>query len=125
MCKCNGRNCDVARYQWHCVADAIVWPGRPMIYLQKRTSAGQGRRIGARPFLKHMGFISHTYLSGSLSKGVRMSDADKNDTAGSGGIRANRRTIIKGVIASGAVGAAGYLAYNRYGGGLGRAKGSV
>ena len=54
-----------------------------------------------------------------------MSDADKNDAAGSGGIRANRRTVIKGVIASGAIGAAGYLAYNRYGAGLGRAKGSV
>ncbi len=54
-----------------------------------------------------------------------MSDADKTDPAGSGGIRANRRTVIKGVIASGAVGAAGYLVYNRYGSGLGRAKGSV
>jgi aerobic-type carbon monoxide dehydrogenase small subunit (CoxS/CutS family) len=52
-----------------------------------------------------------------------MSDSDKTDAAG--GIRANRRTVIKGVIASGAVGAAGYLVYDRYGAGLGRAKGSV
>jgi hypothetical protein len=55
-----------------------------------------------------------------------MSDADKNAAAGSGGIRASRRAVIKGVIASGvAVGAAGYIVYDRYGSGLGRAKGSV
>jgi len=54
-----------------------------------------------------------------------MSDADKNAT-GSSGIRASRRTVIKGVIASGvAVSAAGYLVYDRYGSSLGRAKGSV
>ena len=48
-----------------------------------------------------------------------MSDADKTDAAGSSGIRASRRTVIKGVIASGvAVGAAGYIVYDRYGGGF-------
>jgi aerobic-type carbon monoxide dehydrogenase small subunit (CoxS/CutS family) len=55
-----------------------------------------------------------------------MSDADKTDPAGSSGIRASRRTVIKGVIASGvAVSAAGYIVYDRYGSGLGRAKGAV
>jgi aerobic-type carbon monoxide dehydrogenase small subunit (CoxS/CutS family) len=55
-----------------------------------------------------------------------MSDTDKNAAAGSGGIRASRRAVIKGVIASGvAVSAAGYVVYDRYGSGLGRAKGSV
>ena len=53
-----------------------------------------------------------------MTKGDRMSDADKTDAAGSSGIRASRRTVIKGVIASGvAVGAAGYIVYDRYGGG--------
>ena len=55
-----------------------------------------------------------------------MSDADKTDPASSPGLRASRRTVIKGVIASGvAVSAAGYIVYDRYGSGLGRAKGSV
>jgi aerobic-type carbon monoxide dehydrogenase small subunit (CoxS/CutS family) len=54
-----------------------------------------------------------------------MSDADKTDP-GSSGLRASRRTVIKGVIASGvAVSAAGYIVYDRYGSGLGRAKGAV
>jgi len=53
-----------------------------------------------------------------------MSDSDK--TNATGGIRASRRSVIKGVIASGvAVSAAGYIVYDRYGSGLGRAKGSV
>jgi len=44
-----------------------------------------------------------------------MSDSDSNQT-GSSSIRATRRTVIKGVIASGvAVSAAGYIVYNRYG----------
>jgi aerobic-type carbon monoxide dehydrogenase small subunit (CoxS/CutS family) len=55
-----------------------------------------------------------------------MSDADKTDPAGPSGLRASRRTVIKGVIASGvAVSAAGYIVYDRYGSGLGRAKGAV
>ena len=55
-----------------------------------------------------------------------MSDADKTDPTGSSGLRASRRTVIKGVIASGvAVSAAGYIVYDRYGSGLGRAKGAV
>jgi aerobic-type carbon monoxide dehydrogenase small subunit (CoxS/CutS family) len=50
--------------------------------------------------------------------------SDKPDP-GQSGIRASRRAVIKGVIASGvAVSAAGYLVYNRYGSG-GRAKGAV
>ncbi len=43
-----------------------------------------------------------------------MSDSDSNKTDSS--IRASRRTVIKGVIASGvAVSAAGYIVYDRYG----------
>ena len=55
-----------------------------------------------------------------------MSDADKtNLQPGQSGIRASRRAVIKGVIASGvAVSAAGYLVYERYGAG-GRAAGAV
>ena len=52
-----------------------------------------------------------------------MSDADKTDPTGSSGLRASRRTVIKGVIASGvAVSAAGYLVYERYGSGLAAAR---
>jgi aerobic-type carbon monoxide dehydrogenase small subunit (CoxS/CutS family) len=55
-----------------------------------------------------------------------MSDADKTDATGSTGIRASRRAVIKGVIASGvAVSAAGYLVWGRCGGGVGGAKGAV
>jgi len=53
-----------------------------------------------------------------------MSDADKNNPAPTG-LRASRRAVIKGVIASGvAVSAAGYLVYERYGSG-GRTAGTV
>jgi len=53
-----------------------------------------------------------------------MSDADKNNPATTG-LRASRRAVIKGVIASGvAVSAAGYLVYERYGSG-GRTAGTV
>lgn len=45
-----------------------------------------------------------------------MSDADKTNLQPDPGIRASRRAVIKGVIASGvAVSAAGYLVYERYG----------
>jgi aerobic-type carbon monoxide dehydrogenase small subunit (CoxS/CutS family) len=57
-----------------------------------------------------------------------MSDADKSKVEtdpGHSGVRASRRAVIKGVIASGvAVSAAGYLVYSRYGSG-GRAAGAV
>src|SRR5579883_3411794 len=55
-----------------------------------------------------------------------MSDADKTKVeSGQSGIRASRRAVIKGVIASGvAVSAAGYLVYERYGAG-GRTAGAV
>ena len=55
-----------------------------------------------------------------------MSDADKTKSdSGQPGLRASRRAVIKGVIASGvAVSAAGYLVYERYGAG-GRAAGAV
>ena len=53
-----------------------------------------------------------------------MSDADQNNPAPTG-LRASRRAVIKGVIASGvAVSAAGYLVYERYGSG-GRTAGTV
>ena len=52
-----------------------------------------------------------------------MSDADNKTSAT--GLRASRRAVIKGVIASGvAVSAAGYLVYERYGAG-GRTAGTV
>jgi len=45
-----------------------------------------------------------------------MSDSDSNKTGSDSSIRASRRTVIKGVIASGvAVSAAGYIVYDRYG----------
>ena len=48
-----------------------------------------------------------------------------SDNSGQSGVRASRRAVIKGVIASGvAVSAAGYLVYERYGAG-GRAAGAV
>jgi aerobic-type carbon monoxide dehydrogenase small subunit (CoxS/CutS family) len=48
-----------------------------------------------------------------------------SDNSGQTGVRASRRAVIKGVIASGvAVSAAGYLVYERYGAG-GRAAGAV
>ena len=48
-----------------------------------------------------------------------------SDNSGQTGVRASRRAVIKGVIASGvAVSAAGYLVYERYGTG-GRAAGAV
>lgn len=55
-----------------------------------------------------------------------MSDADKTKVeSGPSGVRASRRAVIKGVIASGvAVSAAGYLVYERYGAG-GRTAGAV
>lgn len=55
-----------------------------------------------------------------------MSDANKTESdSGQSGVRASRRAVIKGVIASGvAVSAAGYLVYERYGAG-GRAAGAV
>jgi aerobic-type carbon monoxide dehydrogenase small subunit (CoxS/CutS family) len=54
-----------------------------------------------------------------------MSDADKTNDPGQSGVRASRRAVIKGVIASGvAVSAAGYLVYERYGAGH-RAAGAV
>ena len=57
-----------------------------------------------------------------------MSDADKTKVGsdpGQSGVRASRRAVIKGVIASGvAVSAAGYLVYERYGAG-GRTAGAV
>lgn len=57
-----------------------------------------------------------------------MSDADKTKVEsdpGQSGIRASRRAVIKGVIASGvAVSAAGYLVYERFGSG-GRTAGAV
>jgi len=55
-----------------------------------------------------------------------MSDADKTKSdSGQPGLRASRRAVIKGVIASGvAVSAVGYLVYERYGAGS-RAAGAV
>ncbi len=45
-----------------------------------------------------------------------MSDSDSNKTGSDTSIRASRRTVIKGVIASGiAVSAAGYIVYDRFG----------
>jgi aerobic-type carbon monoxide dehydrogenase small subunit (CoxS/CutS family) len=45
-----------------------------------------------------------------------MSDSDSNKTGSDSSIRASRRTVIKGVIASGvAISAAGYIVYERYG----------
>jgi len=45
-----------------------------------------------------------------------MSDSDSNKPASDTSIRASRRTVIKGVIASGvAVSAAGYIVYDRFG----------
>ena len=45
-----------------------------------------------------------------------MSDSDSNKTGSDSSIRASRRTVIKGVIASGvAVSAAGYIVYDRFG----------
>ena len=45
-----------------------------------------------------------------------MSDSDSNKPGSDTSIRASRRTVIKGVIASGvAVSAAGYIVYDRYG----------
>jgi aerobic-type carbon monoxide dehydrogenase small subunit (CoxS/CutS family) len=54
-----------------------------------------------------------------------MSDDKTKSDSGQSGLRASRRAVIKGVIASGvAVSAAGYLVYERYGAG-GRAAGAV
>ena len=54
-----------------------------------------------------------------------MSDDKTKSDSGQPGLRASRRAVIKGVIASGvAVSAAGYLVYERYGAG-GRAGGAV